>query len=463
MALKLSNLVRKVTDPIEASLLSDHYFSLQQYLSYSDKLGLLQKSFSYRLTLQPEAEQPEIIFFLYSKACERMLMPLLLNLLQRSEVKAQVRLTLVVLGNIHRLRLSPTYTEAIAVANCSIERDYFSLIRACAQPENKLVVMCLDHRARREFHRCGIETADKLRQCGVKTLSIQHGGTRQDSVQDLATAASNRVLVWGQRVYRELIERYGVDKQRLRLVGNPLHDRLAQLEPTQVKETLLRTYPHLRSQLCHKRLILLATTVQAEYADQPNEQALYREYVSHVYNSIDFSQYVLVVKMHPLDSLDPNLYRELIPTAVTDSVVVVEPSQIELDVYSLLSVADLLITRASTVAEEALIMQRSVIAFDLRPEGPAKGYKHLEEYGSFMTVYRQPANQLKEAIAAVFETPQVSRQSLDTTAELTYRLDGQSTARAADALLIELGWPQPEPLSTAQMANPYKAEASTPA
>ena len=63
MPLKLSNLVRKVTDPVEAILLSDHYFSLQQYLSYRDKLGLLQKFLSYRLALPTKDTQPEIIFF----------------------------------------------------------------------------------------------------------------------------------------------------------------------------------------------------------------------------------------------------------------------------------------------------------------------------------------------------------------------------------------------------------------
>ncbi|MFE4107085.1 UDP-N-acetylglucosamine 2-epimerase [Almyronema epifaneia] len=452
MALKLSNLVRKVTDPLEAQLLGNHYFSLQQYLSYRNKWAALQKSFSYRLAAPAVETQPEIIFFLYSKACERMLMPLLLNLLQRSEVRQQVRLSVVLLENIHRLRLSAANSAALAAANCPVQSDYFSLVRACSQPQNKLVVMCLDHRSKQAYHRCGVETADKLRQCGVKTLSIQHGGTRRDSVVDLSTAASDTVLVWGQRVHRQLINQYDVDPQRLRLVGNPLHDRLAQLNPAQAKAKLLACYPKLRSQLADKSVILLATTLQAEYADQPDEQRLYREYVSHLYRSVDFSKYLLIVKMHPLDSLTPNLYQMLIPDDAAASIVVVEPSLTELDVYSLLSIADLLITRASTVAEEALIMQRRVIAFDLKPNGPAKGYQHLEEYGSYTTVYQHPTDQLKKAIAAALDNPQPQSQPLDTVADLTYRLDGQSTTRAADALLAEVGWLSP-PLAAVQVAT----------
>ncbi|NJM85401.1 MAG: hypothetical protein HC839_04415 [Leptolyngbyaceae cyanobacterium RM2_2_21] len=443
MALKLRNLIRNVTDPLEAKLLADHYFSLQQYLSYCDKLGMLLQSLSYRLASAPKETQPEIIFFLYSKACERLLIPLLLHLQQQPKVRTQVRLSLIVLRDIHQLQLSSANVSALAAADCSVQSNYFSLIRTCTQPEKKLVVMCLDHRSREAYHHAGTKTADKLRQHGAKTLSIQHGGTRQDSVKDLSTAASDVVLVWGQRVYRELVEQYGVEQGRLRLVGNPLHDRLAQVDPVQVRVKLLSAYPNLRSQLPGKKIILLATTVQAEYADQPNEQALYREYLSHIYQSIDFSNALLLVKMHPLDSLSPNLYQEMIPANGTDSIIVIEPSLTELDVYSLLSIADLLITRASTVAEEALIMQRSVIAFDLKPEGPSQGYKHLEEYGSYTTVYSQPTDQLKNAIATALTSksasPATSSQALDTVADLTYRLDGQSTARAVEAILQELG------------------------
>ncbi|NER81126.1 MAG: hypothetical protein F6K42_16480 [Leptolyngbya sp. SIO1D8] len=444
MTLKLiKRAIRKAIDPLESAILAEDYFPLQKSLSYPDKAGLLWKSMQHRTHLKADSEYPEVTFLLYSKACERLLVPLIVSLLERSEVQDKViQVNVIVLFGIHRLRLSPSNDQKLASLGCSIQTDYFSLIRACHQPEQKLVVVCLDQRRPYKYHFWGVDTVDILKRFGVKTLSIQHGGTRADSVEDLASAASDVVLVWGKRVYREIVEKYRGDRDRFRIVGNPLHDRLTALNADQSLKTLTQLYPELQTQLPQKRVILVATTLQLEYAEWPNEQALYRQYMQHIYSSIDFSKYVLLVKMHPLDSLSPNLYREAIPDSeMTSSVVVIEPSVTELDIYALLSISELLITRCSTVAEEALIMGRKVIAFDLMPEGPSKNYKHLEEYGDYTTVYQDCGNRLKETIdesmnRAVTEENDIDQQAV--VHELTYRLDGKSAHRATDEILKQV-------------------------
>lgn len=444
MALKLlKKTVRKATDPLEAAILADHYFPLQKSLNYPSKFRLMWKDWRLRLQSQLTEVRPEVTFLLYSKACERLLVPLIIHLLQRSELQEKrIQVNVIVLFGIHRLQLSPTNLEQLRELGCQIQTDYFSLIRACHQPEQKLVVFCLDHRRAYTYHFWGVDAVDTLKRFGVKTLSIQHGGTRADSVADLASAASDTVLVWGNRVYREITQKYGGDPKRFRPVGNPLHDRLTHLKADQALKTLVEHYPSLASQLPQKRLILLATTLQFEYASWTDEQSLYRQYLQHLYSSLDFSQYVLLVKMHPLDSLSPNLYREEIPnTQVASSVVVIEPSVTELDVYSLLSVSELLITRASTVAEEALIMGRRVIAFDLMREGPSKNYKHLEEYSNYLTVYKDSPSSLREVIDTVMSQSTVKNTETDQSKivrELTYRLDGKSAQRGTDEILKQL-------------------------
>lgn len=444
MALKLlKDTIRKATDPLEAAVLGSDYFLLQQSLNYPDKFNVIWQDIQLRMRSRSNTVQPEITFLLYSKACERLLVPIVLNLLKRPEVKEkEIQINLIVLFGIHRLKLSPSNLQQLQALGCSVQTDYFSLIRACHQPKQKLVVLCLDHRRPYVHHFWGVETVDTLKRFGVKTLSIQHGGTRADSVEDLASAASDIVLVWGKRVYREIVEKYGGDPQRFRIVGNPLHDRLAQINPDEALKKLTDRYPTLQSQLPQKRIILLATTLQAEYAAWSDEQALYRQYMQQIYSNLDFSKYILLVKMHPLDSLSPNIYRDEIPDSQSEaSVVVIEPSVTELDVYSLLSISELLITRASTVAEEALIMGRRVVTFDLMPEGPSKNYKHLEEYGDYMTVYPSSTLNLKDAIDhALSQTTNGYNQikQHEIIQELTWRLDGQSTRRATDEILKQV-------------------------
>ena len=433
--------LRKLIEPIEAALLSDYYFSIQKCLSFQDKLRLLWRYLIFRLTPKLAESSAEITFVLYSKACERMLTPLILNLLERPELKKSVRINIVLLENIHQLRLTPTHAAALQRSRCSVETDYFSLIRACAQPEGKRVVLCLDHRFH-THHSWGVELADRLRKFGVKTFSIQHGGTRKDSVEGLATAASDVVLVWGERVFRELIKQYGVEPSRLRLVGNPLHDRISAIDSQAVQQRLIQAYPQLAEPLATKQILLVATCLHTEYRGLAAEPDVYLNYMEHLYKSIDFSKTLLLIKMHPLDTCQPNLYLQAIPPELSDTAVtIIEANQTELDIYFLLKISKALITRASTVAEEALMMGKQVVSFDYFTEGPAKGYRHLEEYGVYQTVYPTPKHSLRQAINQALEpsglTP-ASGADKDLAAEFTYRLDGQSTVRAADVLLEEL-------------------------
>ncbi|OAB62064.1 hypothetical protein AY599_22120 [Leptolyngbya valderiana BDU 20041] len=434
---KVTTWLRQAFKPIEETLLGDYYFSLQDYLSFADKGRLLQKAFQSRVSSASEAK-PEIIVLLYSKAGERLLVPLLANLCRRSPVETgAIAVTVVFLPNVHQLTLTPATQATFEALGITPETDYFPLIRACKHPDNKLVVMCLDHRYLYDFHRCGVDTADRLAKFGVKTLSIQHGGTRSDCVRGLATAASDVVLVWGKRVQRELRDKYDVEDSRVRLVGNPLHDRIANLVAENVRATLFRLYPDTQTQLAGKSLVLIATCLHSEYREYDNEPQLYQDYIRELYRNLPFDRAFAIVKMHPLDSQQPNLYREAAEAlGVEASVLVIEPEVSELDVYRLLTICDVLVTRCSTVAEEALMMGKKAIAFDLFEEGPSKGYKHLEEYGSYTTAYPET---LRSTLETALTTPQPTVEFQQQVVEdLTYALDGRSSDRAVDEILKQL-------------------------
>lgn len=440
MVLKLlKDTVRKVTDPLEVGILGNDYFTLQKSLGYSDKLRLIWNTLQLRAPSQSIDIQPEITFLLYSNAGKRLLLPLIFNLLKRPEIQEKgIKVNVILLFGIHRLTLSDSDLQKLQTLKCQVQTDYFSLIRACHQPEQKLVICCLDHRRAYTYHFWGVDAVSQLQQCGVKTLSIQHAGTRADSVEDLASAVSHQVLLWGKRVYREITETYGGDPKRFRIVGAPVHDRLAALDHHQAQQQFIQCYPEVGEQLAHKRVVLVATCLHTEYRGRGDETQMYLDYMDHIYKSLDLSKVLLLVKMHPNDTLDPNLYSQAIPDDESKaSIVIVEPTVSELDIYSLLSLSELLITRASTVAEEAMLMGKKVISFDLLKDGPSQNYKHLEEYGSYTTTYTAPEDALKTAVdAALFGPPSEQDQQLSLIEEdLTHALDGHSADRAVDEIL----------------------------
>ncbi|MEJ8568211.1 hypothetical protein [Elongatibacter sediminis] len=162
---------------------------------------------------------------------------------------------------------------------------------------------------------------------------------------------------------------------------------------------------------------------------------LYRHYIRDIYDSLNFEEIFLIIKMHPNDSLIPNVYLEELPAHAVRSTHIFEPNSQTFNFYDLLSIADVLITRASTAAEEALLLSTPCIAFDLFQDGPSTGLGRLQESEYFRMCVRGSSD-LEEIVQELLNA-HITSQVSDTTfiAETTYKLDGCSTERVCEYLL----------------------------
>jgi UDP-N-acetylglucosamine 2-epimerase len=235
-----------------------------------------------------------------------------------------------------------------------------------------------------------------------------------------------------------LIEDHAISPSRIRIVGNHLHDRLPFLRADAIRQDMARLHPDFWRRAGDRRLILLATTIQREYAQWPDEQERYVRYLEHFYKSVDFSRAVVIVRTHPYDlRVNRNLYEELIPTPVRESVLVLSHQQAP-DTYSMLRTADLVVTRCSTVAEEALLLGKKVVAFDLDKDGPSRNYHHLLQFGDYRAAYAEPFDTLGRTIRDALDADACPAAHRDVVAELTRSLDGHSMACTVEAILGEL-------------------------
>lgn len=426
----IKSILNSVLEVGESLVLCKNY-PLRSQLTSRGRITLIFQLLLERIHFRTRAES-EIRALICTVTDERLLLPILLRLLDEINTAGKrIKVSLVVIKPLNQ-----STKDELLQKGCQIETDLACILKPCIRPQGKLVLFCLDQRLFKA-HARGVAAADTLKKFGVKTVSIQHGGTRKDAVEGLASSASNTILIWGQRVFRQLTRQYNVQPERLRIVGNHLHDRIKLLDKENIFRQISQVYPSFFSTIKNKKIVLLATCLHSEYADRNNEQALYKTYIQHLYQSLSFSEVCLVIKMHPGDQTAPNLYREFIPSNLPkDSILIVEPAQSSLDVYSLLHISDLLITRASTVAEEALMMQKKVVAFDLDQFGPSQAYQHLEEYETYKTVYLTPEFTLGKVVTQMLtESPAQRQQSSNIENELTYALDGKSMNRTINEIL----------------------------
>lgn len=378
--------------------------------------------------------RPQIAALIYSRACLRVLVPYLQALRQIQEATSGDRPFDIWLLLPTAREVKAHELQSLVGSGCRLSRSLWPLRYLRANPRQSVGLFCLDHQLFPEAHRLGIRVAGWLRQQGVATICSQHGGTDAESLASLASSTSETLLIWGRYAEQVLRDRYHWSASQLKVVGNPLHDRLF-------------ASPQSAEPNFDQPLILVATTLQREYDDRPNPQQCYRDYLHCLFSALVEIDGQVVIKCHPRDPQQPDLYAEVLtefPRLHKRSLLLWPQEQP--DTYRLLQQADLVISRASTVLEEAVMLAKSAIAFDLFPNGPASRYRHLQAFSNFQWIAGAAVPPLTEAIQTAMTTPQrltdADRDRCITA--FSDRLDGRSVERGV-AVILEQLQRQPKP------------------
>ena len=318
--------------------------------------------------------------------------------------------------------------RSLVGAGCHLSRSLWPLRYLRANPQQSVGLLCLDHQLFPEAHRLGIRVACWLRQQGVATICSQHGGTDAESLASLASSASETLLIWGRYAEQVLRDRYHWSPSQLKVVGNPLHDRLfTSPSPTRPDSDL--------------PLILIATTLQREYDDRPDSQQCYRDYLRCLFAALDDVNGQVVIKRHPRDPQQPDCYTKVLAEFpdLQNRTTLLWPQE-QPDTYQLLQQANLVISRASTVLEEAVMLGKAAIAFDLFANGPASRYLHLQAFPNFQWIAGTEVAPLAAAIRTALITPQrLTDEERDRCiAAFSDRLDGRSVDRGIQVILAAL-------------------------
>lgn len=312
--------------------------------------------------------------------------------------------------------------RSLVGSGCRLSRSLWPLRYLRANPQHSVGLFCLDHQLFPEAHRLGIRVARWLRQQGVATICSQHGGTDAESLASLASSTSEMLLIWGRYAEQVLRNRYHWSPSQLKVVGNPLHDRLF-------------TIPQPAKPDSAQPLIFIATTLQREYDDRPDPQQCYRDYLHCLFSALVEIDGRVVIKRHPRDPQQPDLYAEVLakfPNLQRQSTLLWPQEQP--DTYTLLQQADLVISRASTVLEEAVMLGKAAIAFDLFPNGPASRYLHLQAFSNFQWIAGAEVAPLAAVIQTALLTLLTPQRLTDEErdrciAAFSDRLDGRSVER----------------------------------
>jgi len=215
----------------------------------------------------------------------------------------------------------------------------------------------------------------------------------------------------------------GVPAEKVFVTGQPRFDRLLnqKYQPDKIRTEL--NIP------VGKGLFVLATQplYQGFWAE-----AEYCRLVEIIVQAMsEFPQHQLVIKLHP--SEDESYYQEILAAmGQQDKVIVCR----DVDIYELLNTCDLLLTAHSTVALEAMILDKPVVTVNLSSKPDVMPYARS---GAALGVYR--SEDLVPAISDSLSNPQVreelTRKRKTFVYEHAYLTDGQASRRVAE-LFVKL-------------------------
>lgn len=175
----------------------------------------------------------------------------------------------------------------------------------------------------------------------------------------------------------------------------------------------------------NKGIVVLATQpLGALWTENERE-----EFVEAVVSAMsEFPEKQLVIKLHPGERIEE--YQETLDRIENGKALICQ----NIDLYQLLHACDLLMTAHSTVALEAMILNKPVITINLTGKPDLMPYA---QSGAALGVYRK--EDLTPAINKALHDPEV-RRSLEKSrkkfiSEHAYKLDGQASKRVAELII----------------------------
>ena len=210
----------------------------------------------------------------------------------------------------------------------------------------------------------------------------------------------------------------GAPADKIFVTGQPRFDLIwqAKVDKAQVMIEL--------KMLKEKDIIVLATQPLGELRSAKEQ----REFLEVVVGAVsEFPENQLVIKLHPDEKIEE--YQKML-VGIINSVIICR----DIDLYGLLHACELLMTVHSTVALEAMILDKPVITVNLTGKPDVMPYA---ESGAALGVYRKEdlAPTINKALYDNVVRKRMAGKREQFVYEHAYKLDGQATKRVADLIV----------------------------
>lgn len=267
--------------------------------------------------------------------------------------------------------------------------------------------------------------ASKTNLNGIPSLVIQHGAI--GDIGGYTPVITTKIAAWGDICKNQLVNA-GVPDEKIVITGNPYFDPI-------FDKKIDKEYICGRLDLDPRKGIILLTTlgdVETPFV-MPHIIAWYNEKLATAVIKVmqEFKDKQLVIKTHPHE--DDTLYKQLVTDNKCNNVTIIKDLDLyltkDLDLYSIIGICDLLITKASTTGLEAMLFKKPLIELIL--SGVKSAVPYIESNAAF-GVYNE--KYLKDAIVNAICNSEVQKHMKKFVYDYAYKQDGKASERITDLI-----------------------------
>ena len=267
----------------------------------------------------------------------------------------------------------------------------------------------------------------------VPTVAIQHGVIPYEGsyvyvldenpaniVESLYCPFPDKTAVYGQYYKDILMKTSGYPEDSVVVTGHPRYDILAEAYRIFDREKVFREL-----NLDYNKKLIVWMTQSHGLSKNENEKNFYAVYKA---TKILSGEVQLVIKLHPQE-YDISIHKKVAKKVGVNPVITKD-----IDTYNLLYASDLMITRHSTTAIEAAILDKDVLILNLSGEPDPVSYV---KDGVALGVYREDA--LVPAVRDVLYNKEVRKKLSEARKRFVYEhayiQDGKASKRVADLIM----------------------------
>lgn len=253
--------------------------------------------------------------------------------------------------------------------------------------------------------------------CGVNTLTIQEGLYEISSFHHMFN--SKKIALQGEEVKNDFLKS-GVEEGRLVVTGAPVYDFIK--DSVRIRKEI-NNFKYLEKYGIDLKKGLIV------FASQPHDKKLYKvEEKRRILMGLkmamaNFPDCMLVVKLHPYESYE-ELGNSILEKDCDKNIVVVK----DINIFDLIYICDLLITKWSTCALEAILLDRLVMTINL---GAAPDPFPYADNNVALGVYRE--EDIIPSLRRMLYDRNTKEMLMESRSKFiekyAYRLDGNATDR----------------------------------